>query len=160
MKKYSNTNQESPQVLMESMAPYYTNKSMVDIEHFFDNTLQVNNTVQQGVNFSLFENLLKYIYISENTLADILSLSNKSIQRYKKEENFRFKPIHSEKLIELSEVANIGIKLFGTKEKFNHWLNTPSYVFENQKPVNFLNNSYGIKLILEELNRIEYGIFI
>ena len=127
---------------------------------FASNPLLINTIIEKGVSYSIFEDIQKMIAFSEQKLADILSLSLKSLQRYKKDKAFRFKPIHSEKLIELAEVANFGLSVFDSKDQFNLWLDTPSFVLGNKRPSELLSNSYGIKLVMEELNRIEHGIFV
>ena len=133
---------------------------------FYGSTSILNNpfsasiAIEKGIGYSIFEEIQQLVHLSEQKLADILSLSTKSLQRYKKDKNFRFKPIHSEKLIELAEVANFGLSVFVSKEQFNLWLDTPSFVLGNTKPAELLTNSYGIKLVMKELNSIEHGIFV
>lgn len=128
--------------------------------HFFQNSFNVNNTIEVGVTFKLFDDIIRLIHFSEQKLADILSLSTKSLQRYRKEKGFRFKPIHSEKLIEIAEVATFGLQVFDSQQQFQNWLDTPSFALGNKKPSELLTNTYGIKLVMEELNRIEHGIFV
>lgn len=125
-----------------------------------NNPFSASIAIEKGIGYSIFEEIQQLIYLSEQKLADILSLSTKSLQRYKKDKDFRFKPIHSEKLIELAEVANFGLSVFDSKDQFNLWLDTPSFVLGNKKPSDLLTNSYGIKLVMQELNNIEHGIFV
>ncbi len=134
--------------------------SAINFQNFIANPFLVNIAIEKGISYSIFEDIQKLIDLSEQKLADILSLSTKSLQRYKKDKDFRFKPIHSEKLIELAEVANFGLSVFDSKEQFNLWLDTPSFVLGNKKPSDLLTNSYGIKLVMQELNNIEHGIFV
>ena len=145
-------------ILDEPSAHYGT--SAINFQNFISNPFLVNIAIEKGISYSIFEDIQKLIHLSEQKLADILSLSTKSLQRYKKDKDFRFKPIHSEKLIELAEVANFGLSVFDSKEQFNLWLDTPSFVLGNKKPSDLLTNSYGIKLVMQELNNIEHGIFV
>ena len=154
-----NDNDVNNNILSDSISSYgFANDNHYN--QFSSNPLLINTIIEKGVSFSIFEDLQNMIAFSEQKFADILSLSIKSLQRYKKDKSFRFKPIHSEKLIELSEVANFGLSVFDSKSQFNLWLNTPSFVLGNKKPADLLSNSYGIKLVMEELNRIEHGIFV
>ena len=92
--------------------------------------------------------------------SSFLNINVRTLQRYKKENDHVFKPIQSEKIFELAEVINTGYEIFDTPEDFNIWLNSPSVALGNEKPIDLLDSSYGKDLVLAELNRIEYGIFV
>jgi putative toxin-antitoxin system antitoxin component (TIGR02293 family) len=94
---------------------------------------------------------------SEQEWANLLNLSSKSLQRYKTS-TATFKPIHSEKIIEIAEVNQAGLEVFGDMEKFRLWLQTPNFALGNMKPVELLQDSYGKEMVLAELVRINYGI--
>lgn len=159
MGKYKvKTEDKNLNIASEPIAPYGV--ATLSINDFFQNSFKVNNTIEVGVTFKFFDDIQRLIHFSEQKLADILSLSTKSLQRYRKEKDFRFKPIHSEKLIEIAEVATFGLQVFDSQEQFQNWLDTPSFALGNKKPSELLTNTYGIKLVMEELNRIEHGIFV
>jgi putative toxin-antitoxin system antitoxin component (TIGR02293 family) len=80
------------------------------------------------------------------------------MQRYKADDS-KFKPIHSEKILEIAEVARFGLEVFGDMESFKLWLNTPSFALGKMKPIDLLGDSYGKELVMTELTHIEYGIF-
>jgi uncharacterized protein (DUF2384 family) len=50
-----------------------------------------------------------------------------------------------------------GIEVFGTKEKFEQWLNTENFFFDKKSPVSFLNTVTGIRFVNDRLTAIEYG---
>ena len=85
-------------------------------------------------------------------------MSTKSLQRYKSDAR-AFKPIHSEKIIEMAEVTEIGVEVFGDMEKFKQWLYTPNFALGKMPPMDLLADSYGKDLVISELNRINHGIF-
>jgi uncharacterized protein (DUF2384 family) len=47
----------------------------------------------------------------------------------------------------------------GTLSAFRKWMDTPLLPFGNKKPKELLDTLLGIRLITEELGRIEHGIF-
>jgi uncharacterized protein (DUF2384 family) len=57
------------------------------------------------------------------------------------------------------EIAPLGKKIFGSMETFNLWLHTPSFALGSIKPIELLKDSYGKDLVINELHRIDYGIF-
>lgn len=132
----------------------------VTYSDFFDNKMLIIHTIRKGLPYYIFDKIKDITPFTEDDWADYLNLSKKTLQRHKNENDFIFKPIHSEKIIELAEVTNYGKEVFDTTEQFYTWLNTPSFALENMKPAELLKDSYGKELVMAELNRIDYGIFI
>jgi putative toxin-antitoxin system antitoxin component (TIGR02293 family) len=99
--------------------------------------------IRIGIPYSLFELILKYTPFSEADWASFLNISTKSLQRYEQSRRYHFKPLQSEKIIELAEVTRLGLDVFGNMEKFRLWLDAPNYALGNMKPVELLRDSYG-----------------
>lgn len=109
--------------------------------------------------FSLF-NLIQYVTpFSENDWTNILDISTKSLQRYRQASK-QFKPLQSEKIIEMAEVTSVGLDVFGSIGKFKLWLDTPNFPLGNLTPMELLKDSYGKEMVLGELIRINHGIFV
>lgn len=134
-------------------------KNFRSLQDFFDNRMLIVHSIQQGIPHSLFQRIKEALPFTDNDWADFLNISVKSLQRYKIKKNYRFRPIHSEKIIGLAEVAHKGKETFGSFDKFYLWLHTPSFALGNMKPVDLLKNSYGKEMVVDELNRIDHGIF-
>ena len=128
-------------------------------EQFFNNKFLIIQTIRKGVPYRFFEQLKLLLPFTDIDWANYLNLSLKTLQRHKKDKDFYFKPIHTEKIIELAEVTHYGREVFGSLDKFHLWLTTPSYALGNMTPADLLHDSYGKDLVLAELNRIEHGIF-
>jgi len=120
----------------------------------------VVHTIHRGIPYTLFQLIKEFTPFSDKDWAEFLNLSVKSLQRYKAEKTYHFKPIHSEKIIELTEVTLAGMEVFDSSEQFYLWLNTPSFALGNMKPIELLKDSYGKEMVLSELNRIDQGIFV
>ncbi|MBU0765687.1 MAG: DUF2384 domain-containing protein [Bacteroidetes bacterium] len=128
-------------------------------EDFLSNRLLIIKIIRNGIPYSFFS-LIQYMApFSENDWAIILDLSTKSLQRYKKSSR-SFRPLQSEKIIEIAEVTNIGLELFGEMNKFKLWLDTPNFALGNHKPIELLRDSYGKEMVIGELTRINHGIFV
>jgi len=89
-----------------------------------------------------------------------LGISTKSLQRNKIKEDFIFKPLQSEKILELAEVTSLGNTVFDTETQFYMWLKTPSFALGNLEPIELLRDSYGKEMVVNELNKIDQGIFV
>ena len=51
------------------------------------------------------------------------------------------------------------VKVFGSKQKACIWMRTPNAFTKHKKPKNLLTRRKTRQLVLEELIRIEHGIF-
>lgn len=136
-----------------------TSPQLERLSDFFSNKMWMILTIRQGVSYRLFDAIQKYTPFSEMDWATFLNLSTKSLQRYKKDKT-RFKPLHSEKIIELAEVTQIGLEVFDSIDQFKLWLDTPSFALGNIKPIELLRDSYGKEMVVAELIRIDHGIFV
>jgi len=129
-------------------------------QDFLDNKLLVIHSIRTGITFNLFSEITKITPFSDEDWAEILNISSKSLQRYRAEKDFRFKPIHSEKIIEIAEVALLGNTVFDTSTQFYEWLITPLFALGTMQPIELLKDSYGKEMVLNELQRIDHGIFV
>ena len=134
-------------------------KDNLTYNEFLSDRMLIITVIRRGVPYSLF-NLIKDVTpFSEGDWANFLDLSTKSLHRYKQASK-QFKPLQSEKIIEMAEVTNVGIEVFGDMEKFKLWLDTPNFSLGNLKPIELLKDSYGKELVISELTRINHGILV
>lgn len=124
---------------------------------FFSNKMLMIFVIREGVPYSFFNLIQDLTPFTDENWADFLDISTKSLHRYKQTSK-SFKSIHSEKIIEMAEVTNVGMDVFGDMEKFKLWLETPNFSLGNLKPIELLKDSYGKELVISELTRINYGI--
>jgi putative toxin-antitoxin system antitoxin component (TIGR02293 family) len=124
---------------------------------FLSNKMLMIYVIRAGIPYSLFNLIQDRTPFTEDNWAEILDISTKTLQRYKQGSQI-FKSIQSEKIIEMAEVTNIGVDLFGDLHKFKAWLELPNFSLGNLTPLELLKDSYGKELVLSELTRINYGI--
>jgi putative toxin-antitoxin system antitoxin component (TIGR02293 family) len=115
------------------------------------------DTIRQGIKYALFISLAEKSPFSLNEWSGFLHISERTMQRYKKEKK-SFDPIYSEKILEVTLLYKFGIEIFGNNEKFNVWLETPNLVLGGARPKDLLDNTFGISMVKDELTRIEYGL--
>lgn len=145
--------------VLEKSENIITDSKGINFSNFFSNKLLIIHAIRKGFPYSLFNQIKIITPFTEKDWADYLNVSVKTLQRHKKDTNYYFKPIHTEKIIELAEVTSLGRKVFDSVEQFYHWLHTPSYALGKLKPAELLKDSYGKELVMDELNRIENGVF-
>ena len=127
---------------------------------FLNNKMLIIVAIRTGIPYSLFHLIQNYTPFTENDWASFLDISTKSLQRYKTSVGYFFKPIHSEKIIEMAEATKVGLDVFGSMDKLRLWLNTPNYALGNLKPLELLKDSYGKEMVISELIRINHGILV
>ncbi len=134
--------------------------AVATFEDLLADKLLLIQVIRVGIPFSLFDLIKASTPFTEGDWASILDLSSKSLHRYKAENGFNFKPAHTEKILEMAELTKVGLGVFGTMDAFKLWLNTPNYALGGMKPMELLLDSFGKNLVLDELIRIDHGIFV
>lgn len=112
---------------------------------------------RSGIEYSFFNQLLHKIPITLNEWADILHLSNRTMQRYQKQKK-NFETLQSERILEISMLYEYGVEVFGNSENFEGWMNSKIIALGGIKPKSLLDSSYGINIIRDTLGRIEHGV--
>lgn len=136
---------------------FLSSKKDLTYSDFLSNKMLMILIIREGIPYSFFNLIQHYAPFSDNDWANFLEISTKSLQRYKQSSK-SFRPIQSEKIIEMAEVTNVGLDVFGDMEKFKLWLDTPNFSLGNLKPIELLKDSYGKEMVISELTRINYGI--
>ena len=135
-------------------------KKDVSYDEFISNKMLIIAAIRAGVPYSLFSFIQQQAPFSEEDWAYFLDISTKSLHRYKTSDNFYFKAIHSEKIIEMAEVTQVGMDVLGSLSKLKLWLQTPNFALGKLKPLELLKDSYGKELVVSELTRIDHGILV
>lgn len=130
----------------------------VTYEQLLSDKMLMISVIKKGVPYSLFALIKDVTPFSESDWAHLLDLSAKSLSRYKQASK-DFRPLQSEKIIEMAEVTRAGVETFGSIEKFRLWLETPNFALGSLRPLDLLKDSYGKEMVLSELVHIEHGIF-
>ena len=131
------------------------NFSYLDVD---DNAVfDIIAAVREGIKFGVFTKLAAKFPFSLTEWSVFLHLSERTIQRYKKEKR-TFDPIQSEKILEITLLYKKGVEVFGNTDRFNSWLEATNVALGNVKPKNLLDNTFGINLLKDELIRIEHGV--
>ncbi|RYE25280.1 MAG: DUF2384 domain-containing protein [Sphingobacteriaceae bacterium] len=113
--------------------------------------------IREGINYSFFEDMLKSVPFSFLEWSRYLNLSERTLQRYKKE-NKPFQASFAERILEIRLLYKYGIEVFEDNGNFDIWLNTKSIALGGVKPKDLLDTTFGINLVRDELTRIEHGV--
>jgi len=101
------------------------------------------------------KNYIKQILrLSKLSVLELISILPISIDTYKRK--LAFNPPVTEKVLEIEEVYRKGIDVFG--DSFHQWMDTENLAMGGVTPKTLLNNSFGVRLLLNEIGRLEHGI--
>jgi putative toxin-antitoxin system antitoxin component (TIGR02293 family) len=135
----------------------------IPFDHLAIANQQKNNPValiaicKKGINANRFFELAESTGLRKEWLAiNLLGLSLKTLQRYQAESK-PLTPKESEAILMLETLYEKGAEIFGNKVEFNKWMNEPAFGLGEQIPFELIGMSTGIKLIMDELLRIEFG---
>ena len=121
------------------------------------NDFDVLRLAREGFPKHMLLLLAKKISLTIQELADILHISERTLQRY--EDDAVIKKEYAEKAVELARLYTRGEEVFGSMDKFKLWVKTPGHVFKGEAPVTILDTSAGFDMVFKELGRIEHGVF-
>lgn len=115
------------------------------------------NTSRKGLSYEAFTKIAQQTPFSSDDWSSFLHLSERTMQRYKKE-NKPFDPIHTEKILEIALLYDKGTATFNNAANFNLWLETPNIGLGGVKPKSLLDSTFGITMLRNSLIRVENGI--
>lgn len=106
-----------------------------------------------------FQALSQKLLFTQLEWADILHISDRTLQRYLKEGK-PFEGLFSEHLYQLDNMAALGLTVFSNAKSLEEWLRTPKTILGKTIDFSTLQSFWGVKLISNELGRIEHSVYI
>lgn len=107
--------------------------------------------------YSEFKRIADKAPFSQAEWADILHVSERTLQRYAKN-NGSFAPINAERAMQIDALLKRGKEVFGTVDIFYQWLRNKPQMLEGPLSPDSLTTAQGISMVLIQLGRIEHGI--
>jgi uncharacterized protein (DUF2384 family) len=135
---------DNPSIVNERVAPY----------------LVIRKLPRQTVySYSKFQNLSSKLPLTLKEWASIIHLSDRTLQRYAKE-NKPFDGIYADRLLQIEKAITEAAKVFKKPIDFYYWLNEHHTVFNYTFSIASLQTQDGIHMLLDELGRIQQGVYI
>lgn len=113
--------------------------------------------IREGIRKQSMQNLMEVTGITAIEMSVLVRTSDRTLRRYTAQQ--KLNPEQSERLIELARLYSRGEEVFGSLDSFKEWMDSTVMALGNKKPKTFLDTSLGIDMLINELGRIEYGIF-
>lgn len=120
------------------------------------NDIDLIEITRKGLPKSVVQTISNILSISMEKMSQLIHVSYRTIQR--KSDKDLLNVYSTEQILEIAEVISRGVDVFGTVEAFTKWLHTELRVLNYKTPLDFLDTSFGTKLVKDTLGRIEYGV--
>lgn len=122
------------------------------------NTMTLVEKTRQGLQPTAFARIAHNLEIDEKTLSAIVSISERTVSRAKKNHKLLPPPI-SGKLIEIAKVLTLATEVFEDHDNAITWLKDNCLALGNVTPLSLLDTPQGNEIVINELYAIEYGNF-
>jgi putative toxin-antitoxin system antitoxin component (TIGR02293 family) len=113
--------------------------------------------MREGLPKFAMEALMEALEINTSEIVNIIHTSDRTLRRYTAKQKLSIE--QSERIIELAKLYARGEDVLGDMNAFKEWMNSTVMALGNKKPKLFLDTSLGINILMDELGRIEHGIF-
>lgn len=113
--------------------------------------------IRKGVPKKGIDRIMDKTGLTEDEMASILHISRRTIQRRNPQEPLNHE--QSERLIEIAKLYSKGEEVLGSLTFFIQWMDKQILALGNKKPKEFLDTSIGIGFLMDELGRIEHGVY-
>ncbi|MDP2337230.1 MAG: DUF2384 domain-containing protein [Bacteroidota bacterium] len=124
-------------------------------EHYQTFTFKLDK-IKSGLQSNAIVHLIDLSGTNQKDIAHLLSLSEPTIRKYIKEGKHLNTGL-SEHILELFELYEKGMDTFGSLEEFRNWLPHYNSGIE-RRPIDLLDTITGIRVVMDELTRIDHGI--
>lgn len=106
-----------------------------------------------------FEKIAARVPFTQKEWASILHLSEKTLQRYAKD-NKNFEGIYVDRILHMQELIETGSETFTSPEAFYRWLKRDTPMLGTVLHFSDLNTMNGIQEHIDAMERMQHGIII
>lgn len=130
------------------------------------NVLTVKNTdaimlvesIEKGLSFSTFEQIVKEYCFTIQDLATIIGISQRTLTRRKVEK--KLSKSESDRLVSVARLLAQATELFeDDKAKTLRWLNAPNRGLGGRTPLQMAQTETGLREVENLIGRLENGVF-
>ncbi|MEM7548733.1 MAG: antitoxin Xre/MbcA/ParS toxin-binding domain-containing protein [Bacteroidota bacterium] len=137
---------------------YEAPSSVSDVAVAYGNPFKSAGMARNGVAPMLVMDLMDQFKFTKQETAELIDVSSKTLDRHFKAGR-AFRGLQSDRILELGNLYNQGVEVFGSQNKFLKWLDSKLPALGNTSPREWLDTQLGIEAISDEIGRIKYGLF-
>lgn len=146
----------------QALAPKYSHLTTIlggksALAQKIENEMDLIHLSRAGLPRKTLDILAERLGITMEKLSGLLHISHRTIQRKAKTDLLS---VHvSEQLLSIAEVIRRGQEVLGNGHQLEVWLHEPLVALGHKKPIDFLDTTFGSRILLRILGRIEHGVY-
>lgn len=114
--------------------------------------------VRRGLPYGSIAATARTLRVSEEEALSWAGLPKRTIAR-RKAKGERLKADESERLLRLARAVALAIDVLGDEERALRWMKAPNRGLGGEAPLQMLDTDLGTTAVLDELLRLEHGVF-
>jgi putative toxin-antitoxin system antitoxin component (TIGR02293 family) len=129
--------------------------------HPMTDPLETHDLLLRGLPARAIDHLLSHLLVLDKTesLALAMGMSLRTFQR--RQDNLS-KPLNAEqsgRTWKFAEILAQAIRVFGTQEEAERWLDRPAMGLNGRRPIDLLATPVGVAMVETFLTRLEHGVY-
>lgn len=144
---------EGRKMVMEAQVPYGAYIFPVRKAKNYSDLNQLIGT--EGFTMKSVKPLVAYLDLSSEKFALLIGVSSRTLSRWNDDSTIGV--MASKTLLEVDRLAKKGIDTFGNAELFKAWMQQFNTALGDIAPIEMLTEPYGIELVEDALESMEYG---
>ncbi len=122
----------------------------------FSGTPGLIGAVRRGLPYGAFERLQEALGTSAQTLAGLIGLPVRTLNKRKHEG--RFSESESDDLVRVARVVGGAFTFFSDRSAARAWLAAPETALDGETPLSLLDTEVGAQEVLRLLGQLEHGV--
>jgi putative toxin-antitoxin system antitoxin component (TIGR02293 family) len=144
---------EGKKMVMEPEIPYGT---FITNVRSAKNYRDLNELIGKGgLTMKSVKPLVAYLDLPNEKVASLLGVSSRTLSRWGNDSVIGV--MASKTLLEVDKLSKKGIVIFGSAELFKTWLQQSNTALGDMAPIELLTAPYGVELVEDALEAMEYG---
>lgn len=115
--------------------------------------------VIKNFNYRQFSQISGKTPFTQKEWANMLHLSERTLQRYAKN-NSSFEGLYTDRILHIHQLIQRGLDTFNDAKTLYSWLKKEKQVLGQKLNFESLYTSQGIQDVMDEIGRIQYGVYI
>ncbi len=132
--------------------------AMLGIKAKVRTTLELMPLIRRGLPPASLEALARQMDMPPLATAEAIGLVKRTIAR-RIQQRQTLDPEESERVVRLARILAQTTAILGSREKARRWLRKPNRALGGDPPIAMLDTDIGAQAVLDELGRIDYGVF-
>jgi putative toxin-antitoxin system antitoxin component (TIGR02293 family) len=118
----------------------------------------IESLVKQGLPYSTFKTMEGKLHITQNQLADFLSIPNTTLARRRREK--RLNTEESDRLIRYARMLTLARDMMeGDEEAANRWLTDRHLLLNDESPLEHAVTEVGARDVEDLITRVQFGVY-